>query len=451
MDELFAMTATELARAIREKRLGVTELTRAYLDRIERYDGTEGLNAVALIDEGVLETAKRMDEANAPRKGAMYGLPVLIKDNIDVKGLPTTAGSRALTDNIAERDAPLVANLRRNGAIILGKTNMTEFANFTTENMPDGYSSLAGQVRNAYDGEKSPSGSSSGSAVAMSAGLCAAAVGSDTSFSIVGCVIENGVTGYKPAIDSLSSRGIVPISHTLDSAGPITRDLPDAVLVYNCMRDTPLPTFNTADLQSLCIGVNITNRDEVDKAQLNRYEAVFDGLRSDGARIDEVEHPFVPCPFDIMRYEFMHDLEEYLSHTHAKLRTLKEIVDFYEGDPAGMMKYGITLLRGALGGASGNLDDPAYIQAMAERERLCAALLSTMGEYDAYVMTGWTDIMHILGLPSLALRLGMGEDGMPRGMILYGTDEVRLLGAALRIERYCESVPMPALNANTER
>jgi len=445
MEDVFTMTAVELTREIRLKRLGVKELTRAYLDRIERYDGPMGLNAVALIDERALETAKRMDNEKSDRDRPLYGLPVLIKDNIDVAGLPTTAGSLALTDNIAERDAPLVANLKRNGAVILGKTNMTEFANFTTENMPDGYSSLGGQVHNAYDREKSPSGSSSGSAVVMSAGLCAAAVGSDTSFSIVGCVMENGVTGIKPAIGSLSSRGIVPISHTLDSAGPITRNAADAILAYDSMRDTSLPTVKPAHPRDLRIGVNITNRNEVDKAQLGRYDSVLEGLRRDGARIEDVAHPFVPCPFDIMRYEFKHDLERYLAGTDAKRKTLREIVDFYEADPEGMMKYGITLLRSSLDDASGNLDDDGYLKAMAERERLRAALLDTMGAYDAYVMTGWTDIMHILGLPSLALRLGMGEDGMPRGMVLYGADEARLFAAALCVERYCEPVPMPKL------
>lgn len=443
MEELFAMTAVQLARAIREKRLGIAELTRACLERIDKYDGPQGLNAVAELDERALEQAREMDGQSSGSSGAMYGLPMLIKDNIDVAGLHTTAGSLALADNIPEHDAPIVANLKRNGAIILGKTNMTEFANYTTENMPDGYSSRGGQVKNAYDREKSPSGSSSGSAVAMSAGLCAATVGSDTSFSIVGCVTENGVTGLKPAIGSLPSQGIVPISHTLDSAGPITRDVADALLTYSCMRDKPLPPFKSAKPGDLRIAVNTCNRDEVDSAQLARYEAVFSAMRSDGMRITEVEHPFVPCPFDVMRCEFQRDLDAYLSHTNAKLRTLAEIVGFFGSNPESMMKYGDTLLRGALD--IGRPDDEAYLAMMAERERLCAQEMDGMRNFDACVMTGPTDIMHLMGLPSLAVRLGVGEDGMPRGMVLYGADEVRLFAAALTIEKYCAPVPMPRL------
>lgn len=237
---MFSMTARQLAEEIRQRRLGVEEVTRAFLGRIEKLGGKGGLNAVAELNEAVLAQARAMDNLKSGREGALFGLPVLIKDNIDVAGLHTTAGSLALADNRAAKDAPIVDNLRRSGALILGKTNMTEFANYTGARTPNGYSSRGGQVINAYDPQRDPSGSSTGSAVAMSAGLCAAAIGTDTSFSIVGCATDNGVTGLKPPHGALSSQGILPIARTLDSAGPITRDLRDALLVYSCMRDRPL-------------------------------------------------------------------------------------------------------------------------------------------------------------------------------------------------------------------
>lgn len=442
---MFAMPARELARAIRERRLGVEELTRAYIERIEKFDGADDLNAVAELNENAIKEARKMDAMKTGCNGAMFGLPVLVKDNIDVAGLHTTAGSLALADNIAEKDAHIIANLRRNGALVLGKTNMTEFANYMTDNMPGGYSSRGGQVKNAYDYAKSPSGSSSGSAVAMVAGLCSAAIGTDTSFSIVGCVTDNGVTGLKPAHGSLSSEGIIPIAKTLDSAGPITRDLSDALLMYSCMRDEALPPVEPTAPEKIRLAVNIFDRDQVSEAQLGRYETLLNRLKDDHVKISEVNHAYTKYQRVIMRYEFRHDLEEYLSHSRAKRKTLREIVDYYEAHPE-HMKYGISHLRGALAGPSGNLDDPEYLEALAERRKLRAQMLESLREYDACLMTGPTNIMHFTGLPSLALRLCMAEDGTPCGMILYGADERRLFAAALTIEKYCGPITMPELH-----
>ena len=440
---MFTKTAMELTRLIRDKRLGVEELTRAYIERIEKFDGPNGLNAVAELNDNAIAEAKKMDSMKTDRSGAMFGLPVLIKDNIDVAGLHTTAGSLALADNIAENDAHIVANLRHHGALILGKTNMTEFANYTGINMPGGYSSRGGQVRNAYDRTKNPSGSSSGSAVAMSAGLCSAAVGTDTSFSIVGCATENGVTGLKPAHGSLSSQGIIPIAKTLDSAGPITRDLTDALLVYSCMKDDALQPIEPMAPEKMHLAINIFNRDQVSEAQLARYDTVINALKANRVQLTEVTHAYTEYQRDITRCEFRHDLEEYLSSSRAQRRTLEEIVNYFETNPDQMMKYGHAYLRGALDGVSGKLDDVAYIKALSERKKLRNQIVES--KYDACLMTGPTNIMHFVGLPSLALRLCMADDGTPRGMILYGTDERRLFAAALTIERYCSPVMMPKL------
>lgn len=445
MDNLYSMTAVQLAHEIREKRLGIEELTRFYLERIERYDGSAGLNTIAELNDNAISQAKAMDNMHTGRRGVIFGLPVLIKDNIDAAGLHTTAGSLALSDNIAGEDAHIVANLRRNGALILGKTNMTEFANYTGSNMPGGYSSRSGQVKNAYDIAKNPSGSSTGSAVAMSAGLCSAAVGTDTSFSIVGCVTENGVTGFKPAYGSLSPKGIIPIAKTLDSAGPITRDLKDALLIYSCMRNEVLSPVKPTAPNKIKLAVNAYDKSQVSAAQLRKYEVLLNVLKKEGVKTTEVIHAYTKYQGVIMRCEFRHDLEQYLSQSGAKLRTLKEIIEFYEADPDRMMKYGIAYLRDALDRASGKLDDTNYCEALTERKKLRSQIIESLSSYDACLMTGPTNIMHFTGLPSLALRLGMGDDQTPRGMILYGADERRLLAAALTIERYCSPVPMPKL------
>lgn len=447
MDTLCTMTAVQLREAIRKKRISIEALVRAYLARIQKYNDAGGLNAIAELDSSVIAQAKAMDaQQNTDlAKLPLFGLPILVKDNIDAAGLHTTAGSLSLSENSALKDAPIVANLKRNGALILGKTNMTEFANYTTQGMPNGYSSMGGQVKNAYDKTKDPGGSSTGSAVAVSAGFCAAAVGTDTSFSVVGCATENGVTGLKPPHGSLPSRGIIPISHTLDSAGVLTRDFSDALLLYSGMRDTPISAIKPTNPETLRIAINTFERSEVSDAQLARYDVLFQALRKAGVSFSQVSHASSPFQSDIMRYEFKHDLEEYLLPSSSNRKTLGEIVSFYESSPELMMKYGITLLRSALDEASGKLDDLPYRRAIAERERQRIFLFDSLREYDACVMTGPTNIMHYLGFPSAALKLSMADDDTPRGIILYGADEIRLYAALLTIEKYCARVTPPKL------
>lgn len=434
-------TARALAREIRDKKIGVEELTRAYLERMEVFDGPEGLNAVAELAPGILEEARRMD-GEAPGERPLFGLPVLVKDNIDVRGLSTTAGSPALNDNVARKDAKVVENLRKSGALILGKTNMTEFANYTTQGMPAGFSSRGGQVRNAYGRALSPSGSSSGSAVAVSAGFCAAAVGTDTSFSVVGCATFNGVAGLKPAIGSLPAGGVLPLARSLDSAGPLARDMGDSLLLYSGMRDVPLPPIKAAGVKGLRIAVNTWGREQVSDAQLGLYDEVFRKLKRDGGRVEEVSHSNPQGQKALMRCEFRRDLEEYLSTASASRKTLREVVEFYEENPETMMKYGITYLREAL--ESGPEED-AYRQALEERARMREELLASLKNFDACVMTGPCSVMHFTGLPSAALPLGVGKDGAPRGMILYGADERRLFAAALAVEADCPSAVPPKL------
>ena len=439
--ELLGRTAAALLADLRAGHIGAAELCQAYLSRIERYDGPGGLNAVAQLDPRAMDAARALDR-RGDRSLPLFGLPVLIKDNIDVRGLYTTGGSLALTDNLAVRDAAVTAALRHSGAVILGKTNMTELANYTSGDMPNGFSARGGQVHNAYAAASEPSGSSSGSAVAVSAGLCAAAVGTDTSFSIVGCATVNGVAGLKPPHGALSRRGILPIAHTLDSAGPLARSLGDALLVYGGMRAGGVPAVQAMDPRQLRLAVNVFHREQVSQAQLDRYEALFLRLREVGAAVTELEQPYSPALKVIMRGEFRCDLEAYLRRSPARIKTLAELVDYYEADPVRRMPYGDDVLRAAL--AAGP-KDPVYLAARRERLRLRAALMRQLGPYDACVMTGPTSVMHLAGLPSLALRLGMAEDGTPRGLILYGEEETRLYAAALTIERHCLPVTPPVL------
>ena len=442
MKALHEYTAVELRKLLAEGVITAEGLTRYYLRRIETYDQPCGLNSVAFFDPTSIRQAQQLDIRRDKKDLPLFGLPILIKDNIDVAGLPTTAGSCMLTDNIAVKDAPIVANLRKNGAVILGKTNMTEFAHFTSDDMPNGFSSRGGQVHCAYDANHDPSGSSTGSAVAMSAGFCAAAVGTDTCFSIVGCVTEHGVTGFKPGCGSLPGTGIIPIATTIDMAGPITKTVEDALLVYSGMADKQI-TVQPAHIKGLRLAVNTYDLDDLPQEERDGYQRLLDALQKDGAEVQQVSHPNSPHQRIIHRCEFREDLERYLANKKVRRGTLESIIKGYKADPEVRMPYGINILENAM---EHSRDLPIYAEAMAERQKARAALLEELKDVDACIMTGGTNIMHFTGLPSIALPMCMGEDGVPLGIILYGAEERRLLAAALVIQRYCPGSQPPRLD-----
>ena len=442
MKALHEYTAVELRKLLAEGVITAEGLTRYYLRRIETYDQPCGLNSVAFFDPTSIRQAQQLDKRHDKKDLPLFGLPILIKDNIDVAGLPTTAGSCMLTDNIAVKDAPIVANLRKNGAVILGKTNMTEFAHYTSDDMPNGFSSRGGQVHCAYDANHDPSGSSTGSAVAMSAGFCAAAVGTDTCFSIVGCVTEHGVTGFKPGCGSLPGTGIIPIATTIDMAGPITKTVEDAMLIYSGMADKQT-TVQPAHIKGLRLAVNTYGLDDLPQEERDGYQRLLDALQKDGAVVQQVSHPNSPHQRIIHRCEFREDLERYLANKKVRRGTLESIIKGYKADPEVRMPYGINILENAM---VHSRDLPIYAGAMAERQKARAALREELKDVDACIMTGGINIMHFTGLPSIALPMCMGEDGVPLGIILYGAEERRLLAAALVIQRYCPGSQPPRLD-----
>ena len=396
--------------------------------------GKNGLNCIAELDGTALEQSKAQ-EADKQDK-PLSERPVLAKDNIDVKVLHTTAGSLALADNIAREDAPVIRNLRRNGAVILGKTNMTEFANYTTEDMPGGYSSRGGQVIHAVNPKLSPAGSSSGSAVAVAAGIVPMAVGTDTSHSVTGCAMFNGICGLKPPVGTLSAEGIIPIARTLDSAGAMARNLTDTLKLYSAMRDEPLPELNPLRTDELHIAVNRANGEAIQGSRKHFLNSLLEKLKAGGAATGEVDQGAAPEMVTIMRWEFRPMLEDYLAKSTAKRKTLAEIVAYYESNPDTMMKYGDTLLRAALDETPGGLQGKPYLDALAARREAIARVTAEIEHYDAILMTGPTSIMHFCGLPTVTVA-GRQKDpnGVNETVILYGKDEYRLYEAALAIEQ----------------
>lgn len=437
------MTMREIRDRIKSGKATAETVTREYIARIAQWGGKEGLNAVAAVNPHALAEARELD-ARGDRDLPLFGVPILVKDNIDVAGMVTSAGSCALADNVAQKDARIVENLRKNGAVILGKTNMTEFANYTASHMPAGFSSYGGQVKHAYDESVSPSGSSSGSGVAVSAGLCAAAVGTDTSFSVIHCAMQNGITGLKPAHGQLSGEGIVPLCHTMDSAGPMTQDLEDALLLYSAMRDEPLCMPEPMPVEKLRICVNRLETSGFSEEHQACIENLIDRLQAMGAWIGQSAESNRTSFSTIMKHEFKHDLEEYLKQSTASRKTLKEILAYYHENP-NAMPHGIDMLENAEKDASGQLDDACYLEAMEDRRDLQAHFQNQLGEFDACILLGVHCNMHVAGLPCVTLRLGMAKTGLPLGVILYGVDEKRLYGAALTMERFCGAVIPPNL------
>jgi amidase len=235
----------ELQQALAEGRTSASALTRAYLARIEAYDRAgPSLNAVRDVNPEALAIAASLDRVKPSPSQPLAGIPILVKDNIATGDRQhTTAGSLALAEARATRDAALVARLRAAGAVILGKANLTEFANILAIDMPAGYSSLGGQVRNPYAPALDPKGvplvppggSSSGSAVAVAAGLCAASIGTETSGSLLNPATQNGLVTVKPTVGLISCTGILPIAHSQDTAGPMTRTVRDAAILLNVL------------------------------------------------------------------------------------------------------------------------------------------------------------------------------------------------------------------------
>ena len=245
MEEL---TIFELQQRMAAGQLTARQLTEAYLARIAAVDRAgPRLNSVIEVNPDALEIAEALDAERAERgpRGPLHGIPILIKDNIDTHDrMQTTAGSLALAGSIPPRDADLVVRLRAAGAIILGKTNLSEWANFRSTHSTSGWSSRGGQTKNPYALDRNPCGSSSGSAVAVAANLCAAAVGTETDGSITCPANVNGVVGIKPTLGPVSQAGIIPIAHSQDTAGPMARTVADAALLLAAMAEPnliPLP------------------------------------------------------------------------------------------------------------------------------------------------------------------------------------------------------------------
>jgi len=269
---LSEITITELSKIIKNKTFSIKEIVSQYLEQIDSFDkGLNGLNSILEINSDVITIAEELDERNKDDSGLLYGVPILLKDNINTAdSLHTSAGSLALADSSPETDAEIVEILRKKGAVILGKTNMTEFANYMTKGMPNGYSSKGGIVKSPYVLGENPAGSSTGSGVAVAANLCTAAFGTDTSGSIISPGLKNGIVGYRPGKGTLSIKGIIPISFSLDMVGPMTRSVKDSIIIFNEISANKIHFTEKTNLKGTVIGIDQSAIDNMSQEEERR-------------------------------------------------------------------------------------------------------------------------------------------------------------------------------------
>ena len=368
-------------------------LARTYLERIDAIDRAgPTLRAVLETNPDALAIAADLDaerRRDGPR-GPLHGIPILLKDNVDTGDtLTTTAGSLALEGHRAARDAFLVARLREAGAIVLGKANMSEWANFRSTRSSSGWSSRGGQTRNPYALDRTPGGSSSGSAVAVAAGLCAAAIGTETDGSITAPASLCGIVGFKPTVGLVSRDGIVPIAASQDTAGPLTRTVADAALVLDAIAGSDPNDPTTAagkvpaafaalggrpDLHGVRLGVprGCLGVHEAADAVASR---AFDVLRGLGAEIVEGidlgdRAALTAAERTVLLAEFKAGLNAYLhDHPTAPVRDLDEVVAFNRKHARRVMPFFGQELHEAAQKAPA-LDDAAYLEALATCRRL---------------------------------------------------------------------------------
>lgn len=495
--ELDEMTVEDLQNAMESGRYSAESITRKYLARIEEIDQNgPAINSVIEVNPDAVEIAAGLDKERAEGmvRGPLHGIPVMIKDNIETADkMMTTAGALALVGNIAGRDSWVAQKLREAGAVILGKTNLSEWANFRSTRSSSGWSARGGQTRNPNVLDRNPCGSSSGSGAAASANLCAMTIGTETNGSVVCPSSACGVVGIKPTLGLWSRSGIIPLAHSQDTAGPMARTVEDAAILLGALTgvdsrdeatrqsegnyyDDYTQFLDPSGLKGARIGVarNFFGfHKETDAVMEEAIQAMKDAgaVMVDPANIDP-EEELNSAGYDVLLYEFKHDLNEYLKgvHPNVEVGSLKEIIEFNEANKKESMPYfGQEILEQAQ--EKGPLTEQVYNDALAKIRRVSRdqGIDATMGEHnlDAIVApTGgpaWSiDVVNgdhfgggssspaaRAGYPNITVPAGYIHD-LPVGISIFGApwSESKLIKYAYAFEQATNVRKAPAFRPN---
>ena len=462
-------------------------ITAAYIARIKTED--KKINSVLAINPKAIDEAKAADQRRAAGKslGPLDGMPILLKDNIDYAGMPTTAGSLALKDNLPPKDAPMTKRLRDAGMVILGKANLSEWANFRSNYSTSGWTGVAGLTRNPHDLARTASGSSSGSGAAAAASMAAVTIGTETNGSVTSPANANGIVGLKPTVGLVSRTGIVPISHNQDTAGPMTRTVTDAANLLTAMAGSDPADAATpeADAHKTDYAKGL-NRDSLKGARLGVmrfqtgytpkttavYEATLEALKAQGAvLVDITDFKFA----DLSKYgqlilntDFKEDVKAYLVNAPAavKTRTLADLIAFNKATPRELLVFGQDRWEAAE--ATTGFDNPLYKEAVEVSQRSLGpegidkllkdydvvALIQPTGEPASLIDSatglravggpGAAGAPAIAGYPHLTVPMG-NVTGLPVGLSFIGpkwSEQLLLsLGYAFEQATHARKVP----------
>ncbi|TWT13466.1 amidase family protein [Planomicrobium sp. CPCC 101079] len=465
LTKLDEMAIADMQEELAEGRITSEELVLMYQENISLRD--QNTKAILEINPDAVQIAQALDferKLKGPRS-PLHGIPILVKDNMDTADkMHTSAGSRALKDHYALKDAKVVEKLREAGAVILGKTNLTEWANFMSDKMTNGYSSRGGQTKNPY-GAFDVGGSSSGSAAAVASNLAAAALGTETSGSIINPAVQNHLVGIKPTVGLIGRTGIIPISHTQDVPGALARTVEDAVAVFASLiavdpEDAitifaePFEKYDWSihfkkdGLQGVKLGVpRGLFEDSISTEQRTLFEEALEQLRACGAQIiDDVDlgADQEDLGFAVLLHEFKADLNAYLGKSNPlnPIRSLEDVIAFNNKHPEEMLRYGQNLLEQA-SMTTGKLNERDYIEAL-ERNRFLAAeqgISATLKEAgaDAFVLPQdyGCNVNAAAGFPAIAVPYRLSETKEPFGLTFtaHAFSEPKLIEYAYAFEQ----------------